>query len=175
MLLLIKFLANIFSLLNSEVSPKQIAAGIAYGVLLGLVPASLFATFLLLLSFIINFNLAAVGLAAAIFKLVSYELDPLANRIGYHLLTQVPSLTHVWTKLYNMPLVPYSRFNNTLVMGSFVLGLLALIPSFFLAVLGVKLYRTHFRDKVLKFKVVQVVKASSFYKYYASYKDIRGQ
>ncbi|MCB4757037.1 MAG: TIGR03546 family protein [Elusimicrobia bacterium] len=175
MLLIIKFLAKILSLLNSEVSPKQIAAGFAYGVLLGLVPVGMFSSLLLLFALIINFNLASLFLATAILKLLSFAVDPLANKLGYLLLVKMPSLTAFWTKLYNTPLVPYTKFNNTLVMGSFAWGLLLLIPAFFLAVAGIKGYRIHVRDKVLKFKVMQMIKASSLYKYYASFRGLAGQ
>src|SRR5690349_19276278 len=123
MLLIVKFLAKIFSLLNSEISPRQIAAGFAYGALIGLLPASgLLPYVLLLVAFIINFNLAALFLAAAIFKILSFLLDPIANQLGFFALTKIKALVPFWTSLYNMPLVPYTRFNNTIVMGSLIAG-----------------------------------------------------
>lgn len=176
MLLLIRFLAKAFSLLNSEISPKQIAAGFAYGALIGLIPVgSLMPYALLFLGLVINFNLTAMFLAAAIFKLLSFGIDPVANHIGFQLLTKISSLKPFWTELYNMPVVPYTKFNNTIVMGSLAIGLFLFIPVFGLTVQGVKVYRTRLREKFLKFKIVQAIKASTFYKYYASYQDITGQ
>jgi len=174
MLLIIKFIAKIFSLLNSEVSSREIAAGCAFGVFLGFVPAGGLTLLLMLVALIINFNLAAVFLAAAILKLISYATDPLANAIGYQLLVQVPSLKPFWTTLYNLPAVPYTKFNNTLVLGSFVISLLLVIPAYFLAKAGVNIYRARLQARFQKFKIVQIIKASSFFKYYESFRGVSG-
>lgn len=176
MLLIIKFLASVFSVLNSEVSPGQIAAGFAYGILLGLIPAAgLIPLLLLLMSWIINFNLVAVGAAALLFKILSYLVDPLANHVGYAVLTKIPGLTPFWTKLFNMPLVPYTRFNNTIVMGSLIIGVLMVVPVYFLAKKFVFIYRSRLKEKILKFKIMQIIKASSFYKYYESFQGMTGR
>jgi len=176
MLLLIKFLSQIFALFNGEVSKKQIGAGYAYGAIIGLMPvAGIFPLFLTLLSFIINFNLPAVGLAILVTKIQSFFVDPLSNYIGYTLLVKIPALKGFWTTLYNLPIVPYTKFNNTLVLGSFVFGVLSIIPNFFFMFWVVELYRTRFRDKVQQFKIVQIVKASSFYKYYLTFRKIKGE
>jgi uncharacterized protein (TIGR03546 family) len=176
MLLLAKFLANVISILNSEISPKQIAAGFAWGVVIGLLPVrGLLPYFLTVIAFIININLAAMGVAALIFKIVSFAVDPLANKIGFILLTQVRGLKSIWTQLYNLPILPYTRFNNTIVMGSFVMGLLLLIPMYFLAQAGVVNYRARLRDKFLKLKLVQILKASAFWRWYETYRGIRGE
>jgi uncharacterized protein (TIGR03546 family) len=151
MLLIAKFLAKIFTILNSEISPRQIAAGFAYGVILGLVPASgLMPLVLLLIGLIINFNLAALFLAAAIFKLLSFAVDPAANHVGFYALTKISGLVPFWTKLYNMPVVPYTKFNNTIVMGSLIVGILLFIPMYFLAKSFVVNYRTKYRQHVEK-------------------------
>jgi len=176
MLLLAKFLAKLFNILNGEISPRQIAAGFALGVWIGLLPLNgLMPTVLLLLAFVINVNLAILAVSTGLFKLMAYLLDPLANEFGFALLTKVPSLRGFWTKLYNLPVVPYTKFNNTLVMGSLVIGFLSLVPMYFLAKWGVVLYRTRLRERILKMKIVQLLKASTFYKYYLSYKGITGQ
>jgi uncharacterized protein (TIGR03546 family) len=175
MLLIVKFLAKIFTILNSEISPKQIAAGFAYGVIIGLVPVSgLMPVLLLLVGLIINFNLAALFLAAAVFKLLSFAIDPVANQVGFYALTKVPALVPFWTKLYNMPIIPYTKYNNTIVMGSLIVGILLFIPMYLLAKSFVVNYRQNYRQRVEKWKIVQVVKASTFYKYYLSYKEFTG-
>src|SRR5690242_5179949 len=113
MLFLAKFLANLLSILNSEVSPRQIASGFALGVIVGLLPVrGLLPYVLTLISLVINVNLAMMAAAAAIFKIISFILDPLANKIGFYFLTQ-PPMKSFWTRLYNMPVIPYTRFNNT--------------------------------------------------------------
>lgn len=176
MLLIIKFLAKIVSILNGEISPKQIAAGFALGVWIGLLPVrGLMPIVLLLLSFVLNVNLAILFVAAGIFKLVAYLIDPIANQLGFHLLTNVPSLTAFWTKLYNTPIVPYTNFNNTIVLGSFVIGFVLLIPMYFIGKWGIVNYRAKYREKFLQSRVMQVIKASTFYKYYVTFQGLRGE
>jgi hypothetical protein len=45
---------------------------------------------------------------------------------------------------------------------------------YFLAQNFVVNYRARWQQKVLQLKIVQIVKASSFYKYYESYKEFTG-
>ncbi len=176
MLLIIKFLSKVIAMLNGETSSRQIGYGFAYGSIIGFLPASgLMPYVMLLLAFIINFNLPAVFLAAAMTKIQSFFVDPMANAIGYFLLVKMPFLKGFWTTLYNMPVVPFTRFNNTIVLGSLVIGVLSFIPNYFFAKKCVELYRAKLRDKVLKFKIVQVIKASSFYKYYESFRGLKGE
>src|SRR5689334_2469508 len=115
MLILAKFLANVISILNSEISPKQIAAGFAFGVMVGLLPIrGLLPYVLTVISFVVNINLAAMAVSTVIFKILSFGFDPLSNKIGFYFLAQVPGLKSLWTTLYNMPVLPYTRFNNTI-------------------------------------------------------------
>jgi hypothetical protein len=59
-------------------------------------------------------------------------------------------------------------------MGSLISGIVLLIPLYFLSQRFVVFYRANLQQKVLKWKVVQVIKASSFYKYYESYREFTG-
>ena len=60
---------------------------------------------------------------------VGVLLDPLSHRIGLGLL-HLTWLRPVWTWLYNLPLAPWTSFNNTVVLGSLVLGLALLYPLY---------------------------------------------
>ena len=175
MLLLIKFAANLFSIINSEESPAQIAAGFAVGAWIGLIPIGLLPSVMLFLCFLVNVNLAMLGLAAGIFKLLAYAVDPIANKLGYALLAKTGALKPMWTSLYNTPLVPYTRFNNTIVLGSFVIGFALLVPIYLLARMGLNNYRLRYRDSVANSKFMKALKASTFYKYYQTFRDLRGQ
>lgn len=176
MLIIAKFVAKILKVLNSEISPSQVAAGFAFGALIGFVPVKgLLPVIFLILSFVLNINLVMVALGSALFKTLSFAFDPLSNQIGYFLLTQVPSLQPIWTALYNMPLVPYTRFNNTIVLGSFVVGCCALLPAFLAARMAVVAYRQTLRQRFLKLRIVQLFQATSFYRYYQAFQGIRGE
>ncbi len=175
MLLIAKYLANILSILNSEISPRQVAAGFAWGVLIGLLPIKgLLPLLLFLLALIVNVNLAAMALATAAFKILSFGIDPIANAVGYSVLTH-GSLRSLWTTLINTPVVPYTRFNNTLVMGSLIVGLIFLVPFYFLAKSFVLNYRTRYRERILKLRIVQILKTSKIYQYYETFQGMKGQ
>lgn len=174
MLFAIKVIAKVFAALNGEVSPRQIAAGFAVGAWIGLLPFGILPTVLLLLSLVVNVNLAILFVATALFEIFGFAFDPLANRIGFALLVKADGLREFWTQLYNMPVVPYTRFNNTIVMGSVVLGLVLLAPLYFLARVGVEAYRTKYRDRIRGSRFMKAVQASTFYKYYVTFRDLRG-
>jgi uncharacterized protein (TIGR03546 family) len=174
MLLIIKFAAKILSILNGEVSSRQIAAGVALGVWIGLIPFGFLPTLLLFLALIVNVNLAMLFVASAIFKLVGFLFDPIANQLGFALLAKTPALKPLWTSLYNLPVVPYTRFNNTIVLGGLVSGLLLFIPVYLLARAGVEGYRSRYRDKIRNSRFMKTLQASTFYKYYVTFRDIRG-
>ena len=174
-LIAVKFLAKIFSVLNSEESPRQIAAGFAIGAWIGLIPVGFLPSFMLFCCFLINVNLATLALAAGIFKVVAFAVDPAANKLGYLLLARTDVLRPLWTRLYNLPIVPYTRFNNTIVMGSLVIGLVLLIPLYLAAGAGLKAYRARWRDQIRDSHFMKALKASTFYKYYEMYRNIRGQ
>ena len=174
MLIIAKFLAKIISVLNSEISPKQIAAGFAFGAIVGLIPVKgLLFLVLTLVSLILNINLVSMAFAAVLFKIISFALDPLANALGFKVLTGFPGLKSFWTELYNMPVIPYTRFNNTIVMGSLLIGILLFIPLYGLAKVGVVRYRTSVRDKFMKLKIVQILKTSALWRYYESFQNAR--
>lgn len=176
MLLLAKLAAKILSILNGEESPNQVSAGFAYGIIVGLAPLTgMMGLFLMLFGFVININLAIMGVTATLVKIFAVVFDPLANRIGFHLLTKVPGLTPFWTDLYNMPVVPYTKFNNTIVLGSLVIGLLLFVPSFFIFRFLLLKYRVTLKERVVKWKIVQAIQTSTLYRFYLSYKGFTGQ
>lgn len=167
-------LYKLLTILNKNGNPKQIAAACALGAVLGLVPgANLLSFGILFFICLVNVNLSMAFLAAALFKIVGYVLDPLSHKIGLVLLTDVSALKPLWTALYNMPFAPFTRFNNTVVLGNFVLGLALLAPVFFLSERGVILYRERFLAKVERWKIMQFFKASKFYSLYQTYKGFR--
>jgi len=175
MLLLIKLAARLFSIINSEESPTQICAGVALGAWIGLIPIGLLPTIMFFLCLLVNVNLAMLSVTAVVFKLIAFAVDPVANQLGYELLAKTGALQPMWTSLYNTPLVPYTRFNNTIVLGSFVIGFLLLIPIFLLARVGLNNYRRRYRDQIANSRFMKALKASNFYRYYATFRDLRGQ
>ena len=114
-------------------TPRQLALGVALGVVLGLVPkGNLLCVGLCLLALATRVNLGMTMVAAVVFSLLSPLADPLTHRIGLTLLTW-GVMQPVWDVLYNVPLAPWTGFNNTVVLGSLALGLGLLLPTYWVA------------------------------------------
>ncbi len=144
----IKWIAALIIAINANTRAGEIAAGAACGFLLALLPAgNLLWIALFLIFFFTKINLGAEFLFIALFKLPVSLLAGLLHGIGYFVLTQ-PVLQEIFTALYNIPLIPYTRFNNTVVMGALITGIVLWLPFFFLLRLLVLLYRKNLMDKI---------------------------
>jgi uncharacterized protein (TIGR03546 family) len=166
----LKFLLKFIQTLNKDASPQQIAGGMALGAIAGLTPlASLHNLVVLILVLMLRVNISSAILSLGVFSTLAYLLDPLFNKIGYLLLVRVEALKPLWTTFYNTPIVPWTRFNNTLTLGSLVFSLLLFWPLYFFLVWGVKTYRERVLAIVQRWKIVQVLKASKLYHLYQSY------
>lgn len=167
----IKILKSLIKTLHSDVSPNQVAGGIALGSIIGLTPFNALHNYLVFfLILILQVNIGAAFLAIALFGLAGLALDPVADRIGYLLLVKADGLTGLWTYLYNLPLVPFTRFNNTVVLGSLVLSLVLLVPVYFLSKRMIVYYREHWRSTVEQWKIVKLFKLTSIYGIYDKYR-----
>ncbi len=148
---------SIFSILQASDAPWQISLGTALGMLMGFSPFNgPQNSVIFLLIMLLNVNLGAATLATALFAVIAALLDPLANIIGYALLVQAKFLTPLWTALYNLPLLPFTRFNNTVVLGSFVLALVLFLPVLWGTPRFLDYYRAHWKPKVDKWGVMKL-------------------
>jgi uncharacterized protein (TIGR03546 family) len=170
MLALLKLLQSIIKTLHSEGTPGQVAAGIALGSALGLTPLmNLHNLGIFALIVILNVSFGGGMLGWALFVPLGFLLDPLFHRIGLSLLQQA-SLRPLWTDLYNTPLVPYTNFNNSVVLGSVVTWLVLLVPIFFAARYGVARYRATIGERVRQSKFYRAVTASQVYNWYRMFR-----
>ena len=166
MLGLLKLIQSIIKTLHSDGTPGQVGAGVALGAALGLTPLVEVHN-LLVFSLIVLLNVSFGGgmLGWALFVPLGFLLDPVFHRIGSSLL-QAPSLRPLWTSMYNTPLVPYTNFNNTVVLGSLVAWLLLLVPIYFAARYGVARYRATLGERVKQSKFYRAITASQVYNWY---------
>ncbi len=167
MLLLLKLLQQLIKTLNSDGTPRQIAAGMALGAVLGLTPL-LNLHNLVMLAAIMLFNVSIPGamLGWALAIPVGFALDPVFDLIGRTLLLATPVLKPMWTSLANTPVVPLTNFNNTIVLGSLVGWLVLAIPIYFLSRWGVERYRAKVYPRLAQSRVFQAVTASRLYNVY---------
>jgi uncharacterized protein (TIGR03546 family) len=163
---MIAMLANLLKALNSDSAPGQIALAFALALIIGLTPLfSLHNLLIIFIACIVRVNFAAFLLAMAFFSGLAYLLDPAAIALGESLLTDSDYQTF-WTDLYQHELLRATGFNNTLVMGSLVIALIAFIPVLLISRWLISAYRERLMIWVDKLKIIKLLKASKFYKVY---------
>lgn len=154
-------------------TPFQIAAGFCFGYLIGLMPFfTLQGLLLFFVLFLLNINLGAATFAILICSFFAYLLDPVFHNLGYYILVQIPALQNFWETLYNLPVAPLTRFNNTVVMGSFVFGIVTVIPVYFGMRKFVLVYRSGLEERIKKWKIVKMITGSKLYGLYTKIREI---
>lgn len=172
MTILLKQLFAFLKLINSDTGENQIAAGIACGLILGFAPTLSLQTLLVfVLLFFFRIQIGAAFLAAFFFKFPAYLFDPLFHKIGKVIL-ELPSLEQTFTTLYNLPIVPFTKFYNTVVMGAGVTSVILFPIVFFVSKAMIVKYRVTVVQRFQQTKFWKAVKATSFYKWYASYDSL---
>lgn len=174
MTLLLKQIFAFFRLLNSDTGTEQLAAGLSLGLILGFAPFLSIQTLLVFaIVFIFRVQLGAAFLSAFFFKFVAFLFDTPAHHLGKAVLEMEP-LNSLFVTMYNMPLVPMTRFNNTIAMGSMIVSLILLPFAYF----GFKFAILKYRETVVaRFKSTKFWKAftaTKFYNWYLTYEKLYG-
>ncbi len=171
----LQFISKFIKVMRAGASPVQIAGGFSLGLLIGLMPfMTLQSVTIFCIIFLLNVNLSAATLATLVAGFGAFLLDPLFHNLGFYVLTGIPALQNAWTALYNVPFGPLTRFNNTVVMGSFISGLVLFVPVFLSMKKLVVAYRSGLEEKIKKWKVVQVITGSKLWQWYERIRDWRG-
>ena len=165
-MIFLKILAKILKVLKEGATPGQIAGGFALGFALGLVPGwpiQAWLVLLLLLIFSANITMGIAGLVAAIS--LGWIFDPVLDALGGWVLN-MGFLQGIWTGMYNSPPWALTRFNNTVVMGSFLAALILCPPLYYFGAKGVISYREKFLERFKRFRIVQAIMGSKFYGFF---------
>jgi uncharacterized protein (TIGR03546 family) len=170
----IKALAQLLKVLNSETEPGQISLALCLSMIAGFTPfLSVHNLLVLLLVLVLRVNLSAFGLGWAFFSAVAYLLDPLFDHIGLTVL-RAPTLNSMWTGLYNTAWFRLDRLNNTVAMGSLIFSLILFVPALILFNLLIRRYRTHILAWVKKTRLMRAIQATKVYEIYQSVSSWRG-
>lgn len=150
---MLKAIVNFLKALNSNRNPSEVAHAFCMGVILGFMPKDNALWFLVFVFFLfVRINKPCYLIVTAVVSLFAWTCDPVFNSIGYSVLT-FPKFENFFSWLLDLPFVNFTKFNNTIVMGSLVSGLALYIPLFVLIVLFVKLWRKmiapRFADSVI--------------------------
>ena len=169
----LQIVKNFIQILRSGQTPRQIAAGFALGSMVGLMPfLTLQGILLWLVILVLDVNLSSALLSATLFTLIAYLFDPVFHALGYFFLTDVSALREIWTSLYNAPIAPLTRFNNTVVLGSLLGSLVLFVPVYLGMKRFVLAYRTHLHTKIEKWKIYQVLSKSTLVRWYDRVKNL---
>src|SRR3989338_6444029 len=159
---------GIIAILKGKKTPQATAAGIALGAILGLLPKeNLFPFLFFLIFFLTTIDKPAAILASLIFTPIGFLLDPLANKTGLLLLTP-EALEGFWTALYNLPIIPWTKFNNTAVLGQLLLGIVLFAPLYLAAKRLMTYYQKNIKPSIEKFKAIQALKALKICQWWTS-------
>jgi uncharacterized protein (TIGR03546 family) len=156
----IKILKDALRVLNTDASPYGIAYGAVIGIFFGLIPGFVPKLITFLFIMILRVNIGSAFASAAFFAVAGLALDPFSDKIG-HAVLNLQLLIPLWTFFYNLPIVPFTKFYNTIVMGSFALSVLFCVPVFFAVIKFTAYYRAHLRKKVLKWRIMKLLTAGS--------------
>ena len=120
------FIAKLLTILHSDASNKQIAAGLCLGFLMGFSPLlSLQGLLLLLVAFTVRIQFGSFMLAWALFSLLALLLRGLALSVGESVLLHDGAQT-LLQSFYSSQLIQLTWFNHTRVMGELTIALISL-------------------------------------------------
>ncbi|MDF1764474.1 MAG: TIGR03546 family protein, partial [Oleibacter sp.] len=125
---MLTLLAKLFSALNSESAPGQVAFAFALAMIVGFTPfLSVINLFVVLVVMFLRINVSAFLLGVLVFSAIGYMIDPLSIMLGEWLLLK-PELRSFWTDLYQNEWMRVLAFNHTVTLGGFCIALIALLP-----------------------------------------------
>ncbi len=169
--LILKQFFQFLKLLNSDTGTNQIAAGVAAGFILGMTPVfSLQTLVVFVLIFLFRIQIGAAFATAFFFKFIAFLLDPVFHHVGVAVLS-IDNLKPLFTTLFNMPIIPFTRFYNSIVMGSGVVSIVLAPFVYVLAQILVKKYRQQVLEKFKSTKFWKALQATSLYKWYYKYDE----
>jgi len=150
-------------------TPEQIAWGLAIGVSFGLVPMdSIISALLLIAILILPVNHLSAAIAFASMALASQFIAPIPNAFGLWILSN-QWVVNVLSAIYPLPLVPWLRLNNTMVVGGFCLGILSVAPNYIF--LRSLVRRTH--SKIQQWSIDDVARRAPEFRKISSEKSAR--
>jgi uncharacterized protein (TIGR03546 family) len=166
-MLVLKLLQSLVKALHSEGTPGQVAAGMALGSILGLTPlVNLHNLVVVAVILVLNVSVPGAVLGWAIATPLGFALDPAFDAVGRKLLMDTPALVPLWTVLANVPVMPLTNFNNSVVLGSLVSALVLVTPIYLGSRWGVRRYRETLGERVKQSGLYRALTASKLYGIY---------
>ncbi len=154
---MLKAIVKFFKALNKNSHPGEIAHAVCCGMILGFLPKDNALWYILAVLFIfLRMQKSAFLIFTLIFTLASPFFDSLFDTVGYFVL-KTDFLQPLFVFLIKIPLVGYTRFYNSIVMGSLLCSLLLYIPLYFISKAIIQLWRNKMVPLVRKTRLVKIV------------------
>lgn len=154
---MLKHIANFFRALNANSKPSEIAHALCLGLMLGLMPKTNALWYLIFIFFtFVRINKAFYFISMLVISQFAWLLDDIFNTVGLSIL-YYPQFEKTFALLIDIPFVGFTRFNNSIVMGSLACSLLAYVPCYAITILLVKLWRTVAAPFIVRSPAVKIV------------------
>lgn len=172
MVMALKQFLSLVRLLHSETGTRSISAGIAAGWVLGLSPGFSLQSILIWICILcFRIQAGAAGISALVFALIAWFFDPIFDSVGTAILS-AEALRPLWTTLYHAPIIPLTKFNDSVVMGSGVVALVLSPAIYWLATRLVTQYRVRVVAYLSTTKFWKWFSATRFVQWYLSYEQL---
>ena len=129
---MIKPVVKLVKALSTNTDPGEIAHAFACGILLGYMPKNNLLWYILFVAILfMRIQRSALTLSLILGALLAPLCDPLFDKVGWWILTQQGAIP-TYRYLLNIPFVAFTKFNNTIVMGSLACGIIVYIPLYWI-------------------------------------------
>lgn len=170
---MIRQLAKLIRVLNSETEPINVSLAVCFGMVVGFTQIwSVHNLVILLIVLFFRVNLSAFIIGTVVFKSISVLLSGVFHKIGLMLLT-ADFYYGFGTYLFNTTFWRFDRVNNTVMAGSIVVAIISFLPMVFLLNYLIKKYRKHILSYVKNTKFAKAIISSNIYHYYRKFTSIR--
>ena len=154
---MIKFIKKILTALSSNTDSALISHALSCGILLGFMPKNNLLWYLIFVFiFFMRIQRATFTVSVLLGAALAVFMDPLFDTVGCYILS-LTSLEPFYIKLLGIPFVAFTKFNNSIVMGSLVCGIVLYVPLFFIARLAVFLWRKFLTPAIRKTKLIKLI------------------
>src|SRR5574344_467950 len=159
---MIKPVVNLVKALSTNTKPGEIAHAFACGILLGFMPKNnLLWSILFVFILFMRIQRSALTLSLILGVLIAPALDNCFDSVGWWILTREGAIP-TYRYLLDIPFVAFTKFNNTVVMGSLACGIMAYIPLYWLCRGFIMLWRKYLANALNKWKVIKVIRNLPF-------------
>ena len=126
----LSFIKKVLRILKSNLSPHQIAIGMAFGVLAGVPPFGLHVVLPLSAALLFRCSLRAFLLSMGLFKLIGLVMAPASFALGRWLLAAERGLDGLWRRAVNLPVLAPMDYDRYLLLGAICLAWVLAVPVY---------------------------------------------